>query len=291
MENFDKLDKMNTPEEVKVEGAAEKKSDFKEAVVGAARQALKENQNLVEVLEANSESIELVKLLVYTDSGNIKNGAKIKKDDGTEGYEKIPVPMKVGAIIKNVGPHPFGVMQRKYKKTENGFEVAGEEEVSLVPGAEIALAQRDLTKFCSLPSISMKMKGNVTLVPSGKISKSEGKLTLDEMLASFYVKFDDKDSRRSTDSSLQLQVGEKTAKGWVVKPEFQEILGFLMNGDPAKQKRSGGTSVSKNAQNALYVASLLAKAGEKAGVDAPTVPAAEAAPAAPAEKKASKKKA
>lgn len=261
MTNFDNLDAGNVV--VNEAGVDKKKArqDEKKARVEKMKnlynETIREDPTMSARLNTLSDKLIVVNTLGFGDSGNIV------VDPKSESRALVSTSSIVGYRVKNIGDTPIEYTTEVFTKNEDGVFVGSMVSKTLAPGETADFTRKYMTSFCAVPEISFVLQ-------NGKIVRgsSSNKNDIDAELEAYYFSFSDSNIKVNSDE-IKLNVGTKMKQAdgttkWVVKPEFEEIFGYLNNAkDKSKRSRGkGGTSkepYSVQRISANYIHKLLQK--------------------------------
>ena len=235
-----------------------------------------------------SAGLTVVKVLTYSDQGNIKLGppvqAKDKKtkepifnEDGTPKMvpSRIKTPKNVGYILKNTTGQDLPYTIESWAKNADGIYEPTMTEKVFKNGTTAIFSRRWLAIFASRDEISLKFANGRLKVSSSKEAEKKAKVSeLEAYYAaceSLYVRLDEDQGSVNADNLKTAIATKKTDKEgnviWDVKKEYLEVFGYLMN--PVEKGKGGRKTSTKTEKdydgNDLY-ANFINKSARKFGL-------------------------
>ena len=197
-----------------------------------------------------SGSLKVVNTLGYGAAGNILLDKEATKKTGSrvvKGTSKI-----VGYLIENCGTEPLTYETEVWTKGENGLFEARSVTKTLAPGQQAAISRKWLTALTAKPEFSFVL-ANGKIVSSS--SNTEGK-GIDAILEAHYFVFSKETGLEVNDDAIKNSIDVDN----VVKPEYEEVFGYLNNPKASKAgKRGKGGAKGPSAQElaANYINRLI----------------------------------
>lgn len=219
------------------ESAAEKK-----AAVSSLKEKLADPE-YVSRLHKYTSSIECVATLGFGKSGNIVNAGD------KENRKLVPTSKIVGYEFINNGKEPIAYECEVWEKDGEGKYVAKAVKKTWKPGETIQLTRKSMAMLFSIPEISCE-------VANGKIIGSSKKnVSLSEALGNYHFRFSD--GTRSNDDEVKKAIDVDG----VVKPEYIETFGFLMNPKATKAgTKRGGRHITSQDLTASRIQDMIKNA-------------------------------
>lgn len=219
-------------------------SESKKAQLAEMKQAFRvamSDPNFKAAWKKLSGNIEVLNTLGFGDKGNVivdKANPQIMNKDGNLTRNLVQTSPIEGYIIKNIGDTPIDIQVKKYQLDETGNYVGHNEVVSFAPGATMAITRSDLTRLTAQPEFSFTLANG--RIARGSARRND-KMDLASELRAYYFSFNAELNKEVNSDEVKLQIGEKDETGaWVVKPEYVETFGYVMN-KKARAPRGEGT--------------------------------------------------
>jgi len=259
-----------TVTEVNPAGAAEATvvDEEEKKLLAIYKEEVKAKPELESIAGSLSDSIEVVKVLGYTNSGDRIHDVEASK---TAGKRKLKEVAKiVGFIVKNVGTVPIPYVTNKCTKRADGKGYDVEQvHATLGVGKQEKIAKKHLIYIGCTPQFGLTFKNaGLKKAPNQKIIGA----TLEELGDKFYVAFKKVEGKSISvhNPKLKTQIGVENADGsWTVTKDFTDVFGYLENEVEAvaKDKKDGTAKPkysSKDAQaNYIYTTLLAGTLGQK----------------------------
>lgn len=264
MEEFNKLDTPATATDPAVDagkpGRKAKNAELVGKLNAAMQETLATDPTYAQRANRLRNAIEVVNTLGFSNNGTVVLDQSAK--DSPDGKRKLsPEGQIVGYIIKNVGDEAIPVTTEKYTKDDaTGRWVANQVEVTLQPGATMALARKWMTVLATQPEFSMQFANGTMAHSSTKFDESD----LTALLESYYFSFNDP-AMKVHDPAVKVQIGEKTmgdtGETWVVKAQYAEDFGFLNNKPEKAAKKTRAAGPDSKQKVANYLQTLIRNGG------------------------------
>lgn len=247
-----------------VEAPKEKKTNEEEkALVNNLKNTVSTDANYVKAHGTLSDAIKVVNTLGFSDSGDQIHDKAASEKQGKRVIA--PVGRIVGYIIENDSKEaiPYTTYNCTPKADGTGYDAA-EVQATLAPGKTAIVSKRHLIQLACRPEISFQL-ANAALkkAPNQKLIGSD----LSNIEDKFYLGFNKDEEGKSIsvhDDKVKKQIGVKDGDKWKVKKEYAQVLGFVENEKPAKERatRTAGPKYSSRDAQSLFVAQLFAGAGQ-----------------------------
>lgn len=238
----------SAPAEAPVAESSETSKDRKRQKLSQWKDAMKltiaQDETYLAKRETLSGSLKVVNTLGYGAAGNILLDKEATKKTGSrvvKGTSKI-----VGYLIENCGTEPLTYETEVWTKGENGLFEARKVTKTLAPGQQAAISRKWLTALTAKPEFSFVL-ANGKIVSSS--SNTEGK-GIDAILEAHYFVFSKETGLEVNDDAIKNSIDVDN----VVKPEYEEVFGYLNNPKASKAGKRGkggakGPSVQELAAN------------------------------------------
>jgi hypothetical protein len=224
------FDNLNTTAPAEAEVVASKDDAAKAA---RREQAEKMRQVMMESLASDptlkdrlhkwSQSLKVVNTLGFADKGNIVvDTDNPVRDDGKRNL--VPTSKICGYRIQNIGTEAIKYPTKVWTKGEDGRYVGQSVEKVLEPGQTADLDRYHMAALCVSPEISMILANGRLVRNSSAKSKN-----LQEELNAHYFMFPKETGKSVNSDEVKLNVASQVGDAWVIKPEFEETFGYLMN--------------------------------------------------------------
>lgn len=254
MSELDVFGKVGATDTTATSAANAAATSRKEAMIASIKETVQNDPTYLEVKNSLSAGLVITKVLGFGDSGNIKRGEDVPATDkdgnpildenGAQKMKKnlIPIPENVGYIVQNNTTQELQYTIEVFEKNAEGTFVGTPVTKILAPGKSAAFSRKWLTLFSSQAAVSNKFaNGRLTRSSARAKGNLSPKEAYEAELEAYYVQFTE-EGLTVNDDSLKEQIGKKV-KGtdgkpmWVVKPEYNEIFGYLNN---VPEKKVGG---------------------------------------------------
>ena len=240
--------------------ASDKKEEKKELArmyKEAMKETLEENPDYLAKRRSLTDSVKVVNTLGFGDSGNIIVAEGSSKDD----RKLVPVAAIVGYKIQNIGTTAIPYTTEEYVKNEEGKWVGQKVRKTLEPGDTACITRKYATILFAQPEFNLKVENGKFIPPKQKKTND-----LEALLPGYYFSFNDRSIKVNSDS-VKLQIGEQRkapngATKWFVKPEYEEVFGYLNNSGSGKRKsKKAGPNFDPQDYAANFLQKLINEAG------------------------------
>ena len=243
--------------------ATKKSNEEDKALVANLKNTVNTDASYVEAHGKLSGAIEVVNTLGFSDTGDQIHDKAASEKAGKRVLA--PVGRIVGYIVKNNSSEaiPYTTYNCTPKADGTGYD-AVEVQATLAPGKPAILSKRHLIQMACKPEISFQLaNANLKKAPNQKIvgASLEG---IEDKFSLAFNKNEDGSSISVHNAKVKKQIGEKDGDKWHVKKEYAQVLGFVENEKPVKERatRTAGPKYSSRDAQSLYVAQLFAGAGQ-----------------------------
>ena len=224
-------------------------NDEKKAKAAAMKQAMKESlqdSEFREKLHKMSGSLAIHKTLGYGDKGNII----LKSAENAQGKREVSATSAiVGYQLTNIGQQPIPYTTEEFTKDANGVFVGNVVEKTIAPGQTVNISRKYLAVLTSKPEFSFTLSNGKIVSPKRNFNN------ISDQLSAHYFKFDD--DTKVNDDSVKIRIDDND----VVKPEFQDVFGYLNNPKASRAKRVPGQKFTTQDLAANFVQKLMRENG------------------------------
>ena len=148
-----------------------------------------------------------------------------------------------------IGSEPISYTTEEFTKGADGIFVGNVVEKTIAPGQTVNISRKYLAVLTSQPEFSFTLSNGKIVSPKRNFSN------INDHLSAHYFKFDD--DTKVNDDSVKVSID---ADG-VVKPEFQDVFGYLNNPRQGRAKRQPGQKFTTQDLAANFVQKLIKEQG------------------------------
>lgn len=226
--------------------------ETKAAMKTALKETLASDPTFEEKVSALSDSIEMVHSLGYSGKKSLVLDKEAYEKNGHVRNEQtlIPVPSIVGYQFKNNSDQTIPYTTEVFTLNEATGNYEGQVvEKSWAPGEVITLSRKYMAVNFSRVEFSFTLKNGVV------VTAFRGAKSVDEQLQNCYFKLAEGTDYEINDDNVKIAIDVDK----VVKDEFKETFGYLMNTKTRASKGSTKSNLTTQALTANYVQSLIKK--------------------------------
>lgn len=233
----------------------QQKKDDKKAVKQAMKAALQEtlasDPDFEKKVSVLSDKIEMVHSLGYSGKKSLILDKEKYGKTGSRGNDAlVPVPAIVGYQFKNNSDQTIDYTTEVFAKDEATGDFVGKVvQKQWAPGDVITLSRKYVAVNFSRPEFSFTLANGIV------ITAMRGAKSIDEQLANCYFKLADGSDFEINDPQVKVAIDDDR----IVKPEFVETFGYLMNAKKRATKGSSKSNLTTQAVTANYIRSLIEK--------------------------------